>query len=90
MQIESPPGSDSSKRASGVHVGEWGVYYHTAHDVVLAFMKNCLLLWEEAGWALWNFTEPFGILNSERDDVEYEDWHGHDLDREMLELLQRY
>ena len=76
----------------GVHVGEWGAYQHTPHDVVLAWMEDFLELWEEAGWgwALWNFRGPFGILDSGRKDVEYEDWHGHDLDREMLELLQRY
>jgi hypothetical protein len=32
----------------------------------------------------------FGILDSERSDVVYEDWHGHKLDRALLELLQRY
>lgn len=30
----------------------------------------------------------FGILDSERKDVAYEDWHGHLLDRKMLDLLQ--
>lgn len=76
----------------GVHVGEWGVYNHTPHDVTLAWMEDALSLWERAGWgwALWNFRGPFGILDSDRDDVDYEDWHGHDLDREMLELLQAY
>jgi len=76
----------------GVHVGEWGVYNHTPHDVTLAWMEDALRQWEQAGWgwALWNFRGPFGIIDSERDDVDYEDWHGHDLDREMLELLQKY
>ncbi|ELZ26888.1 glycoside hydrolase family protein [Halosimplex carlsbadense 2-9-1] len=76
----------------GVHVGEWGVYNHTPHDVTLSWMEDALSLWEEAGWgwALWNFRGPFGVLDSERSDVDYEDWHGHDLDREMLELLREY
>jgi endoglucanase len=30
----------------------------------------------------------FGILDSGRSDVQYEDFHGHKLDREMLKLLQ--
>lgn len=76
----------------GVHVGEFGVYNRTPHDVALAFLEDLLALWEAAGWgwALWNFRGPFGVLDSEREDVDYEDWHGHDLDREMLDLLRRY
>jgi len=42
------------------------------------------------GWALWNFRGSFGIMDSDRRDVVYENWRGHKLDRKMLELLQRY
>lgn len=42
------------------------------------------------GWALWNFHGSFGILDSGRDDVQYELFDGHQLDRKMLTLLQRY
>jgi len=75
-----------------VHVGEWGAYNQTPHHVVLAWMRDCLELWKETGWgwALWNFRGSFGILDSGRHDVSYEDWHGHQLDRAMLELLQLY
>ena len=31
-----------------------------------------------------------GVMDSNRKDVEYEDWRGHKLDREMLDLLKRY
>ena len=43
------------------------------------------------GWALWDFLggSKFGILDTERADVAYEDWHGHKLDRKMLMLLQQ-
>lgn len=76
----------------GVHVGEWGAFNKTPHKVVLAWMRDCLELWKEAGWgwALWNFRGSFGILDSGRQDISYEDWHGHKLDRAMLELLQSY
>jgi len=55
-------------------------------------MEDCLKNWQEAGWgwALWNFRGSFGILDSGRKDVKYEAWEGHQLDRKMLELLQRY
>jgi len=42
------------------------------------------------GYALWNFRGPFGILDSGRQDVRYEDWHGHALDRRLLSLLQQF
>ncbi|WP_205880747.1 cellulase family glycosylhydrolase [Limisphaera ngatamarikiensis] len=77
-------------RGVGVHVGEWGAYNQTPHKVVLAWMRDCLDLWRSAGWgwALWNLRGPFGIVDSRRSDVTYENFKGHQLDRAMLELLQ--
>jgi hypothetical protein len=40
--------------------------------------------------ALWNFKGSFGILDSDRHDVQYEAFYGHKLDRKMLTLLQQY
>ncbi len=79
-------------RGVGVMVGEWGVFQHTPHEVVLAWMRDCLELWKEAGWgwALWCFRGSFGILDSGRKDVSYEDFRGHKLDRKMLELLLQH
>ena len=73
-----------------VHVGEWGCYNQTPHEVALAWMSDCLAVWREAGWgnALWNLRGNFGILDSGRSDVAYENFHGHQLDRKMLELLR--
>jgi len=76
----------------GAMVGEWGSYDKTPHDVVLRWMEDNLNNFKEAGlgWALWNFNGSFGILNSGRDDVDYEDFNGYQLDRQMLDLLQKY
>lgn len=76
-------------RGIGVHVGEWGAFNKTPHDVAMAWASDCLDLWKSAGWgwALWNFRGGFGILDSQRDDVAYENFHGHKLDRKMLDLL---
>jgi endoglucanase len=73
-----------------VHVGEWGVFNSTPHPVALAWMRDVLDLWKEAGWgwALWNLRGGFGVLDSARSDVQYEDFRGHKLDRQMLKLLQ--
>jgi len=83
---------DLKKAGVAVHVGEWGVFNKTPHDVTLAFMENRLLAMKTAGlgWALWNFRGSFGIMDSDRRDVVYESYRGHKLDRKMLELLQRY
>lgn len=76
-------------RGAPVHVGEWGCVPQTPHDVCLAWMTDLLALWKEAGWgwSMWNLRGGFGILDSGRADVTYEDFHGHKLDRKMLELL---
>jgi endoglucanase len=86
------PFQELQKQGVGVHVGEWGVYNRTPHKVALAFMRDYLELWREAGWgwALWNLRGSFGILDSQREDVKYEDFRGHKLDREMLELIRRF
>ena len=75
-----------------VSVGEFGVWRKTRHDIALGLIEDQLKLWQElnCGWALWGLYGGFGILDSERDDVDYEDFHGHKLDRQLLELLQRY
>lgn len=75
-----------------VHVGEWGCFNKTPHAVTLAWMQDCLSLWKEAGWgfALWNLRGSFGVMDSERQDVSYEDYRGHKLDRRMLELLREH
>lgn len=80
------------RKGVGVHVGEWGAFNHTPHKVALGWMRDCLELWKETGWgwALWNFRGPFGILDSDRADVKYEDFRGHKLDRQMLELLRKH
>lgn len=80
------------KLGVGIFVGEWGVFRHTPHDVALAWMKDCLENWKNAGWGwcLWNLRGDFGPLESRRADVSYEDYKGLKLDRRMLELLRRY
>ncbi len=74
-----------------VHVGEWGAYNRTPHAVALRWMADYLQIWKEVGWgwALWNLRGSFGILDSGRSDVAYAKLGGHDLDREMLALLQQ-
>ena len=73
-----------------IHVGEWGCFNQTPHEVALAWMSDFLSLWKEAGWghSMWNLRGSFGILDSGRKDVVYENFKGHKLDRKMMELLK--
>jgi endoglucanase len=84
------PWKELEAKGVGVHVGEWGTFNRTPHKVTLAWMRDCLDLWREAGWgwALWNLRGSFGVMDSDRADVSYEEIKGHKLDREMLKLLQ--
>ncbi|MBT3380623.1 MAG: cellulase family glycosylhydrolase [Lentisphaerae bacterium] len=76
----------------GVFIGECGVFNKTPHDVSLRWLEDSMRLLKEQGWgwALWNFRGSFGILDSGREDVEYESYQGHKLDRKMLDILLRY
>jgi endoglucanase len=79
------------KQGVGVHCGELGCYNLTPHDVFLAWFSDTLDIFREngIGYALWEFRGNFGILNSGRSDVKYEDWYGYKLDRKLLTLLMK-
>ncbi|WP_372651012.1 cellulase family glycosylhydrolase [Draconibacterium sp.] len=86
------PWIDAVKKGVGVHCGECGCWRETPHDVFLSWFEDVISVLAEnkIGFALWNFRGDFGLLDSGRKDIEYEDWHGHKLDRKLLELLQKY
>ncbi|HVZ55687.1 MAG TPA: cellulase family glycosylhydrolase [Chitinophagaceae bacterium] len=76
---------------TGVHCGECGCWNKTPHGVFLAWFADVLSILSAGGigFALWNFMGDFGVLDSGRPDVDYEDWFGHKLDRRLLNLLQK-
>jgi aryl-phospho-beta-D-glucosidase BglC (GH1 family) len=82
------PWIELTKKGVGVHCGECGAYNKTPHDVFLAWFADVLdiLTSNGIGFALWNFVGSFGILDSGREDVDYEDWYGYKLDRKLLNL----
>ena len=85
------PWIDLVKKGVGVHCGEGGSYNKTPHDVFLAWFADVLdiLTSNQIGFAIWNFAGDFGVLDSNRADVAYEDWYGHKLDRKFLDLMRR-
>jgi aryl-phospho-beta-D-glucosidase BglC (GH1 family) len=86
------PWIELSQSGVGVHCGECGCWNKTPHEVFLAWFSDVLdvLTPNKIGYALWNFRGDFGILDSGRQDVEYQDWHGHRLDGKLLELLKKH
>jgi endoglucanase len=84
--------SSCSRRGEPVHIGEFGCYRTTPHRVMLAWMHDLLDLYARHGfgWALWGLHGDFGVINSKRDDVAYESFRGHQLDRALLDLLQSH
>jgi aryl-phospho-beta-D-glucosidase BglC (GH1 family) len=79
-------------RGVGVHCGECGCWNRTPYPVFLAWFGDVMdiLKGYGIGYSLWQFQGGFGVLDSGRDDVQYEDWYGHKLDRSLLTLLQKY
>jgi len=86
------PWEAARKSGKFVFTCEFGAYKHTPHDVTLKWMEDYLKIWKMAdiGWALRDFRGPYGIIDSGRDDVKYENFRGYKLDRQMLELLRKY
>ncbi|MDX2250061.1 MAG: cellulase family glycosylhydrolase [Bacteroidia bacterium] len=80
------------QKGVGVHCGECGCWNKTPHNVFLAWFEDVLDILTEnnIGYALWEFKGSFGLIDSGRTDVAYEDWQGHKLDRKLLTLLQKY
>jgi aryl-phospho-beta-D-glucosidase BglC (GH1 family) len=85
------PWIEAIRKGVGVHCGECGCWNKTPHAVFLAWFSDVLdiLTSNGIGFALWEFKGSFGILDSGREDVAYEDWHGHHLDRKLLDLLMK-
>jgi endoglucanase len=85
------PWIDLVNKGVGVHCGECGCYNKTPHDVFLAWFGDVIdiLSKNNIGFAIWNFIGDFGVLNSGRTDVAYEDWRGQKLDRKFLNLLMK-
>ena len=92
LEAHYAPWAELARKGVGVHCGEAGCYNKTPYDVFTAWLTDVLeiLTGHGIGYALWNFRGSFGILDSGRKDIEYEDWHGHQLDRRLLELLEKH
>ena len=76
-----------------IFAGELGCHQgNVPHATYLAWLEDTLMMCKRHGWgwALWNLDGTFGILDTPRTDCEFEDFHGHKLDRKALKLLRRH
>lgn len=73
-----------------IHFVEMGCSNHTPPDVTYAWFNDSLDMMSDlhAGWGLWNFRGPIGILDTKRAGTKYKDWYGHQLDFTLLNLLR--
>jgi endoglucanase len=84
--------ADLARKGIGVHCGECGAFNKTPHPVFLSWFEDVLSILDSynIGFALWNLQGSFGVINSGREDVAYEDWYGYKLDRKLLALMQKH
>jgi hypothetical protein len=92
MERRYAPWGALARGGVGVHCGECGCFNRTPYPIFTAWMTDVMevLKSHQIGYALWNFRGSFGILDSGRRDIEYADWFGHKLDKQLLTLLQKF
>ncbi len=92
LEARFAPWGELVRQGIGVHCGECGCYNKTPYDVFIGWFTDVMgvLKAQQIGYALWNFRGSFGILDSGRSDIDYEDWHDHKLDRRLLEVLRAH
>jgi aryl-phospho-beta-D-glucosidase BglC (GH1 family) len=85
------PWREIEQQGVRLHFGELGCNKHTPQETVLAWLNDTLDVIGElrSGWSLWNLRGATGVLDTERAGTKFEDWHGHQLDRALLNLLQK-
>lgn len=76
----------------GILCGEFGVANTVPHPMMLAYLRDWLTVLQEngIGWSFYEYTNWFGIFNSNRADVKYEKYGDQLLDRDLLTLLQQF
>ena len=76
-----------------VMIGEFGISPQAEHGAALRWLEDYMSVFEDLdlGWAMWGlFRDRFGILDSGRTDVPLEDFRGHKLDRQMLNIMMAH
>lgn len=75
-----------------LHCSEMGVFNRNESAAVKRWYRDILALLSnrQIGFALWNLTGRFGILDNGMPGARTRSWHGHRLDAGLLELLRSF
>lgn len=92
LQAHLQPWLDLADQGVPVHLGEFGVHFNCPRQPALAWLADLLTLLNQhdIGFAYWGIDGDFGIIDCPRADVTTIDFHGHRLDRDLLNLLQSH
>lgn len=90
LEARFRPWGELAQHGIPIHFGELGCGNHTPPHAAYAWYSDTLDMIGglRSGWALWNFRGPFGILDTNRAGTRYKNWHGHQLDFTLLNILQ--
>lgn len=83
------PWRDVEQRGARIHIGEFGCFKFTPHEIAMRWYADILSIFKEFGWgyALWNFRGPFGIIDHGRPSARLELVAGYQVDRVLLDLI---
>ena len=75
-----------------LHCSEMGVFNRNESREVRRWYQDVLTLLtsRRIGFALWNLTGPFGVLDNGIPGAKTKAWHGHRLDTGLLDLLRSF
>lgn len=84
------PWRAAEEQGIAVHIGECGCHNRTPQDVAVAWLRDLIGVYDDFGWgyALWNFSESFGILANGRPGERCESYRGYSVNREILEIMK--
>jgi endoglucanase len=90
LEAKFQPWGELAKYGIPIHFGELGCSGHTPADVAYRWYSDTLDMIDglHSGWALWNFRGRSGILDTKRPGAHFKEWHGHQLDVTLLNILR--
>lgn len=81
-----------AKRGNFVMIGECGASGGAPYDLYLRWMGDQLKVWQKHGFgfAMWTLRGAYGLIDTRRKGAVEVDFHGHRLDKGLMDLINRY
>ena len=79
-------------RGNFVMIGECGASGGAPYDIYIRWMGDQLKTWKKLGFgfAFWTLRGSFGVLDTKRKGAVEVDFHGHRLDKGLMDLINTY